>query len=152
MRSFKFLQVTFYLSLLVILSGCDSSSDKLDAVHKVCPECHMPLKDSKKYTSVITKDTKKIYFDDIGCMILYTHKKHISLKKVDAVVFTNDTHRYLDAHKATYTINESTPMHYGFGAYEKNSHNFINLDAVVLKMLRGENMTNPKIRKQILGY
>jgi len=152
MKRFNLISIAFYLSLFVILSGCGSSSDDVDAHKRICPECHMPLKDSNIHTSTIKKDAETVYFDDIGCMILYTHKNHIDLKKVDAEVFTNDTHKYLDAYKANYTINEKTPMHYGFGAYGLDKKGTILFDEVVLKMLRGENMANPKIRKQILGY
>jgi glucan-binding YG repeat protein len=151
MRRFS-LYISFYLSLFVILVGCTSSSEKVDASSRICPECHMHLKDSNINTATIKKDGKKVYFDDIGCMVLYTNKQHIELKKVDAEVFTNDTHKYLDAQKARYTIDENTPMHYGFGAYEKEKNSTIIFDEMVLRMLRGENMANPKIRKQILGY
>jgi hypothetical protein len=43
-------------------------------------------------------------------------------------------------------------MNYGFGAYESKQDRSIGFDEVILKMLRGEHMANPKIRKQILGY
>ena len=152
MKRFNFLYIAFYLSLFVILSGCGSSSKNVDEHNRICPECHMPLKEKNINTAHIINDAHSIYFDDIGCMILYTHGNKIDIKKVDAEVFTNDTHKYIDAYKATYTINEQTPMHYGFGAYEKKRKDTISFDDVVLKMLRGENMANPKIRKQILGY
>ena len=43
-------------------------------------------------------------------------------------------------------------LFYGFTPYEKKCKNCINFDEVILRMLRGEHMANPKIRKQILGY
>ncbi len=152
MIKFKVFILAVYLSLFVIIQGCGSSlSKKKDIQERICPECHMHLKNSMN-TSIVKKDTKKIYFDDIGCMVLYTHRNHIDLNKAEVKVFTNDTHEYLEANKAIYTINEKTPMHYGFGAYKTDRNGTILFDEVVLKMLRGENMANPKIRKQILGY
>jgi hypothetical protein len=43
-------------------------------------------------------------------------------------------------------------MHYGFSAYEKKKENLISFDEMQIRMLRGEHMANPKIRKHILGY
>jgi len=42
-------------------------------------------------------------------------------------------------------------MHYGFGAREKKCKECINFDEMRIRMLRGENLTNPKIRKKLLG-
>ena len=50
-----------------------------------------------------------------------------------------------------FAINENTPMHYSFSAYEKKCEECITFDEVIIRMLRGEHMANPKIRKQILG-
>ena len=36
--------------------------------------------------------------------------------------------------------------------YENKKDNSISFDEVVMRMLRGEHMANPKIRKNILGY
>ena len=52
---------------------------------------------------------------------------------------------------AYFIINDKTPMNYGFGAYENEVNDSIKADEVELKILRGEHMANPKIRKQILG-
>ena len=74
--------------------------------------------------------------------------------KKEAIIWVHalDTNRWIDARKAYYTRDENTPMHYGFGAYEKEKNSTSIFDEMVLRMLRGENMANPKIRKQILGY
>jgi len=153
MKKFNFLQIAFYLSLFVILTACGSSDKKQKEVDlKICPECHMELAKSNINTATIVQNDEKTYFDDVGCLVLYTHNNNIDLKKVSPKVFTYDSKRYIDAFKAHYTINENTPMHYGFGAYEKEMKNSIDFNKVILRMLRGENMANPKIRKQILGY
>ncbi len=44
-----------------------------------------------------------------------------------------------------------TPMHYGFGAYENLKEGMIDFNEMRLRMLRGENMSDPKIRKKLLG-
>lgn len=46
-------------------------------------------------------------------------------------------------------------MGYGFAAYkikpEEKKSEMISFDEMLLKMYRGENMTNPLIRKKLLG-
>jgi len=149
MIKFKNLFFIPILLLLVILSACDSSVEEST---KVCPQCHMPLPKSNIYTSFIKGNSATEYFDDIGCMILWMEENNIDSKSVEIKVFTNDTKKYIDAKKAFYKFNEKTPMMYGFSAYENKQENVIYYEDVVIKMLRGEHMANPKIRKQILGY
>ncbi len=135
MRNFNFLLIS------LIFLGCGTSTK-----NSICPECKMPIeKDKKENISYI----KKIYFDDIGCMVLWT-KKHKS--RLDSVmVFTKDTRKYIKAVDAYYTIYERTPMGYGFTAYQNKKKKSIDFKEMRLRMLRGETMKNPKIRKQILG-
>jgi len=149
MIKFKNLFFILILSLLVILSACDSS---VEETAKVCPQCHMPLPKSNIHTSFIKGNSATEYFDDIGCMVLWMKKNHIDLSSVDIKAFSNDTKKYIDAKKAFFKFNEKTPMNYGFSAYEHSQENCINFNEVYMKMLRGEHMANPKIRKQILGY
>ena len=139
MRRFKFF--IFYFSLFIMFTACNSSNSN----HKnICPQCNMPIK-TKEYSSYL----EKTHFDDIGCLILWTKKenKEPSL----AMVFTKDTKKYIKATDAFYTIKERTPMGYGFTAYEKEQPKSIKFEEMRLRMLRGEHMANPKIRKQILG-
>jgi len=151
MTRFKFLQVVFYLSLFVILTACNSDAQDTEQELKICPQCNMALPKSNIHTATITDD-KVHYFDDVGCLVIWSKDNDINLKSVKVKVFSNDTQRYIDANKAFYSINEKTPMNYGFSAYENKKDTSISFDEVVMKMLRGEHMANPKIRKQILGY
>jgi len=153
MKKHKFLFLLFHLLLLAAFSACSSSTNATSNAHeddpKVCPKCHMPLQTSNLYSAKLIHENKVHYFDDIGCMILWTKEKDILLKN-NAQVFTRDTQKYIDADKAQYKINDTTPMMYGFSAYETQENDQIAFDEVILRMLRGENMTNPKIRKQLL--
>ena len=137
------------LSLVVIMSACDSSNE---VSIRVCPQCHMELPDSNIHTSSVSGNFETEYFDDVGCMVLWMKENRIDLNSVDMKVFSNDTKKYIDAKKAFYKFNEKTPMMYGFSAYENKQENIIYYEEVMMKMLRGEHMANPKIRKQILGY
>ncbi len=116
-----------------------------------CPQCNMFLVGKRFTAQVITSDNKTHFFDDPGCMILWLEKKHIDPKSVTTWIYTLDTKKWIDAKKAYYSISDPTPMRYGFGAYEHNKKGFIDFDEMRLRMLRGENMTNPKIRKKILA-
>jgi hypothetical protein len=142
MKKFKFLY-TLTLFLLLLLVACDSSNAKKQ---DICPQCNMPIAKSKEYSSNLDN---KVYFDDIGCLILWTKKE--SKDPSQAMVFTKDTKQYIKATDAFYTIKERTPMGYGFTAYEKEQPESIKFEEMKLRMLRGEHMANPKIRKQILG-
>jgi hypothetical protein len=110
----------------------------------------MEIDNSFLHSATLTKNGTIYYFDDIGCMILWSRENN--LNTTTAKVFSNDTHKYVDAVLANYDVGKKTPMSYGFCAYEKSVESSINFDIVTIKMLRGEHMANPKIRKQILGY
>jgi len=152
MSMYKNLIFTFLVSVFVIITGCNSTTQESVDKLKICPQCHMELPKSNKNTAFVLLSDKTIYFDDVGCMILWAKEHDVELKNITAKVFTNDTKKYLDAYKLNYRIDEKTPMNYGFGAYESKQERSIGFDEVILKMLRGEHMANPKIRKQILGY
>lgn len=158
MRGFKFLFFTLNFFFLFFITGCDSSqnssSSTLQSTERICPQCNMPVPESNIHSCKLENNGKIYYFDDIGCLILWAKDQEIDINTAKAEVFTNDTHKYIDLKNAYYTINERTPMNYGFAAYEHKKEDtfYIKIDEVKLKMLRGEHLANPKIRKQILGY
>lgn len=116
-----------------------------------CPKCNMFLV-GKKYTAeVITSDNKTHFFDDVGCMVLWVEDKVKNDKELVQWAYSLDSKKWINARDAFYSINDKTPMHYGFGAFENSKKESISYDEMKLRMLRGENMTNPKIRKKILG-
>lgn len=137
------------------MTGCNSyektSSDSSKNSERRCSNCNMILPSSNIHTAQTKDDNANHYFDDIGCLVLWAKDKKIDIDKVKTEVFTNDTHRYIEASAAYFTINEKTPMNYGFSAYEHEKENSVKMDEVKLKMLRGEHMANPKIRKQMLA-
>lgn len=147
----KFFSFIASLIFLMFISACSSSDATSSENKKSCPKCNMPLPSSNIHTAKLQDGTKSYYFDDFGCLVLWAKEKNISLKGKKIEIFSNDTNRYIDANVAYFIINDKTPMNYGFGAYENEMPNSIKADEVELKMLRGEHMANPKIRKQILG-
>jgi len=160
---------TIYILLITLfLASCESkdpslveylftsSNPNLKALEfepssATCPKCRMPLKSKINSVQVIFNDERTYIFDDIGCLILWIKDAKIDKKQIKIFAYTSDTHKYLDAHKLYYSIKDKTPMGYGFSAYEKKLDGFIGFDEMSLKMLRGENMADPKIRKRLLG-
>lgn len=117
-----------------------------------CPQCHMYLVGKKHTAQIITHDHKTHFFDDVGCAVLWLKTQNIEPINVIFWVFSNDTHRYVDALKAHYAINDTTPMLYGFGAYEMRQEGQIDFEEMRLRMLRGETMQDPKIRQHLLNH
>ena len=139
------------MSAILFFGGCYSKSEEKEKSSPTCATCNMKISDSKLYTSSLVIKSKTHYFDDIGCMIIFSKENQLDLENIESNVFTNDTKEYIASHTAHYKIDEKTPMSYGFGAYKNVKSSTIPFKEVVVKMLRGEHMANPKIRKQILG-
>mgnify|MGYP001551634868 FL=1 len=99
---------------------------------------------------VVSPDGKTWFFDDPGCMVLWLKDKSF---KADAKlwVYTIDTKQWIDAKTAWYGVKDKTAMHYGFGAREKKTEDSIDYKEMELRMLRGENLSNPKVRKKLLS-
>ncbi len=113
-------------------------------------QCGMTITSNKHSAQAIAPDGRTWFFDDPGCLALWY--KNIEFQK-DAIlwVFSNDTNEYIDGKKAWYDKISSTPMEYGFGAYKNKKEGMITFDEMIIKMYRGENLTNPLIRNKLLG-
>jgi len=113
-------------------------------------ECKMLIKTERNAVEVIAPDGRTWFFDDPGCMVLWLKDKPWA-KEAKIWVHTIDSNRWIDAKKAWYGVKDDTAMHYGFGARQKRCKECIDFNEMRLRMLRGENLTNPKIRKKLLG-
>ena len=113
-------------------------------------DCGMVITDFDYASQVIAPDGKTWFFHDHGGFIHWLEDK--SFKDNATIwVMSRDTHKWIDGRLALYSSNEITPMGYGFGAYENQKKGLISFEEMKLKMLRGETMNNPKIRKKLLG-
>jgi len=115
------------------------------------PYCKMLITKEDNAAQVVAPDGKTWFFDDPGCMVLWLQDKDFK-KSAKIWVHTLDTHKWIDAKSASYGVKDRTEMHYGFGARENKTDETIDFDEMVLRMYRGENLTNPKIRKKLLGH
>ncbi len=112
-------------------------------------QCGMVIDEIEYASEVISPDGRTWFFHDHGGMVKWIERQPF---KKDATIWVHalDTNRWIDGKKAHYTRDEETPMHYGFGAYEKEKSNTISFEQMRLFTLRGETMENPTIRKQLL--
>jgi len=113
-------------------------------------DCGMVIDDLTYASQVVAPDGKTWFFHDHGDFVHWLSGKPFE-KSAVIWVMSRDTHKWIDGRKAYYTLNELTPMGYGFGAYEHKKEGMVDFDTMRLKMLRGETIKNPKIRKQLLG-
>ena len=113
-------------------------------------DCGMVIKDLEYASQVIAKNGKTWFFHDHGGFINWLKDKEF---KDDVVIWvmSKDTKRWINAKKAFYSQDEKTPMGYGFGAYEMKDTRHVDFETMKLRMLRGETMNNPLIKKQLLG-
>ena len=116
-----------------------------------CPQCNMVIVGKNDTAQIITHDGKTHFFDDVGCAILWIREKKLSMQSLTFWVHTRDTHTFIEASKAFYSVTDNTPMKYGFGAYETKQPTSISFEEMQLRMLRGENMSDPRVRKKLLG-
>jgi copper chaperone NosL len=113
-------------------------------------DCGMVIDDLVDASQVITKSGKSWFFHDHGGMVKWLEDKEFR-NSAKIWVMSRDTKKWIEAKEAFYSLVDKTPMGYGFGAYEKNNQEYVNFDTMRLRMLRGETLRNPLIRKQLLG-
>jgi len=116
-----------------------------------CPQCYMYLVGKKHTAQAIDEADKTHFFDDPGCLILWTRDQKIRIERLTLWVYSMDSGQWIDMKKAFFDIKELTPMEHGFAAYEHPREGFIDFDEMRLRVLRGETMANPKIKKNLLG-
>ncbi|MBU0720476.1 nitrous oxide reductase accessory protein NosL [bacterium] len=113
-------------------------------------DCGMVIEDLHYASQVIAPNGKTWFFHDHGGFVHWLEDKSF---KEDAVIWvmSRDTQKWIDAKKAFYSLRDKTPMGYGFGAYEIRKAAHVDYDTMRLRMLRGETLNNPFIKKQLLG-
>ena len=113
-------------------------------------DCGMVIDDLRDISQVISPSGKTWFFHDHGGFVKWIEDKEFK-DKAKIWVKTRDSKKWLDAKNTFYSLRDKTAMGYGFGAYEKNQKNFVDFDTMRLRMLRGETLSNPSIKKQLLG-
>jgi hypothetical protein len=139
------------VQFVTVLKG-NSSGQPVEIVlnHFQDTQCGMLLEQVRDTAQAVAPDGRTWFFDDVGCLALWygdnPHRQEMALW-----ARTRDTDRWLDARAAWYSRTAETAMHYGMAAYEKEQEGFIRFPEMVRLMQRGENLTNPYTRKELLG-
>jgi len=113
-------------------------------------DCGMVIEEIDFASQVVLPDGKTLFFHDHGGMVNWLKDKNIK-DSATIWVYTLDTNEWVDGKNAYYSLNETTPMGYGFGAYSADGEGRVDFTEMRDRMLRGENLTNPKTRALILG-
>uniref|UniRef100_UPI004048E555 hypothetical protein n=1 Tax=Aliarcobacter sp. TaxID=2321116 RepID=UPI004048E555 len=113
-------------------------------------DCGMIIEDMTYASQIVAPDGKTWFFHDHGGMANWLKDKTFK-DKAKIWVMTKDSKKYIDARTAWFSRTDITPMGYGFGAYETKQNGFINFEEVILKVLRGEDLRNPFVKKELLG-
>ncbi len=152
-----FLIVTLFLSLadtkhmIVVQEG---NLKRLPLVMQINTyqdsDCGMIITDLEYASQVVAVDGKTWFFHDHGGFVHWLKDKQFK-DEVTIWVMARDTKKWIDGKKAFYSSTEITPMGFGFGAYENNQTAFIDFQTMQLRVLHGETMRNPLIKKQLLG-
>ncbi|MDD5156757.1 hypothetical protein [Sulfurimonas sp.] len=113
-------------------------------------DCGMVINDLKDASQVISKSGKVWFFHDHGGMAKWLEDKEFK-DGAKIWVMSRDTKKWIDGRVAHYSLSDKTAMGNGFGAYENSREEYVDFDTMRLKMLRGETLRNPLIRKQLSG-
>jgi len=112
--------------------------------------CNMSISDISYSAQAILENGDTLFFDDIGCLVLW-EKDQKNKANIVLWVYAKDKQKYINAKKAWYSVDELSPMRYGFGAYSKKQDKRIDFETMKKNMLSQTTMANPKVRKHILG-
>jgi|SaaInl8_200m_RNA_FD_contig_21_938839_length_622_multi_6_in_0_out_0_2 copper chaperone NosL len=115
------------LLIALLLSGCET---KHIAQHNEtnsyidfnngevnCAHCSMAVNDKNYAAQLQLSDKRALFFDDIGCLLLW-EQKNPNQKIATRWVYTLDSHEWIESSKAYYQGGDETPMGFGFGAYK----------------------------------
>jgi len=113
-------------------------------------QCGMLLEKLEDSAQAVAPDGKTWFFDDVGCLAQWLGDNK-SRDEMVLWVYTRDTQEWLDARSVWYSRTDQTTMHFGFAAYREKKEGYVSFEDMYHKMLRGENLTNPYTRKELLG-
>jgi YHS domain-containing protein len=111
--------------------------------------CKMLIRSYDNSAQAVDTEGETYFFNDPGCMVLWLREQP-NRAQIRLWIHTLDTHRWIDARRAWYGIKEKTVMGYGFGAREKQKRGSIGFEEMCRRMLRGETLLDPKVRKSLL--
>ncbi len=151
-------QIVLFAMVCLFLISCEKKiKTDLHKVHwdrDMCQLCKMVVSERKFAVQVVdTTNGRSYMFDDIGCTVQWFKEENIAWESTANIFITDaNTGEFIDAKKAYYDTDSRTPMDFGFAAYKDKSSTtdkkeVIDYGEVRLRILRGETMQNPIIKK-----
>ncbi len=113
-------------------------------------DCGMVIESLDYASQVVSPSGKTWFFHDHGGMANWLETTEFKDRAV-IWVMSKDTKRWIDGRKAWYSLRDTTPMNYGFGAYEHKQEGFVDFETMRLRMLRGLTLNNPTVKRELLG-
>ena len=113
-------------------------------------QCAMLIEDIDQAAQAVDSLGRTWFFDDVGCLALWLGAPG---RRDEMVLWVQarDAGGWIDAREAWYSRDAQTVMEYGFAPYAERRPGFVDFDTMRRMMLRGENLTNPYVRKELLG-
>lgn len=131
--------------LISLLSACSKAPETGPVEVKwdrdACERCRMVLSDRNFAAEVRGGERKEIFkFDELGCALHWLEKQTWKNDlKVEVWVKDFQTQQWLDARKAFYLPNQTTPMDYGFAATSKSGENTVDFEVAKKAILAKTN-------------
>lgn len=112
----------------------------------ICYESKTAILELYNTAQAVLENGDTYFFNDIANAFIWFIRQK-DQEKITLFVYSQDTNRYILAKNAWYSRIESTPMGYGFGAYEFHHHGYSDyyFDEILLCAARGETLLNPFI-------
>ena len=116
--------------LIVLAMSC--SDAPLAAVEPVwgkqqCSHCAMLVSEKPPAAQAVTSDSKRRFFDDVGCMIAWELREH----PVVTARWVRADGKWVDPAAARFSAGHSTPMDFGFLADSAGALGFAEVRAAV---------------------
>lgn len=126
------LGLPFVLAAVVLAAGCAKSDQPADPVwgKQPCARCAMLVGDKRFAAQLVTGDGDRRYFDDVGCMVVWT-KEHAGAAK-RSWARDAQTGQWRDARTARFAKGARTPMDYGFETRADGDVSWTEVEAAVL--------------------
>ena len=98
------------------LVACTAGDGAIEPVwgKQACAHCAMILSDRRFGAELVTEAGDRLFFDDVGCMVLAIDERHLGAPR--AWVRDAQSGRWLDARSARYVGGAASPMDFGFEA------------------------------------
>jgi copper chaperone NosL len=129
--------VLFVACALALLVACDDASAPAEPIwgKQPCSHCAMVLSDKHFGAQLVTPDGERLFFDDVGCMVLYADEHKLGGAR--AWVRDATSAKWIDARAARYAAGAPSPMDFGFEASAEQGVAWNDMQSAVLAKKRG---------------